>query len=376
MFQFTTTNVINSNQDLTTGKALWSVQEATANKPASLHVKRVNNFKANNITAIYKAVAVDPEFAKATFDLAQINGKKGESYRISLYIGLTQASQDSRYANDLLLKGKPFSIDFVWADDAATTAEKLIKTINKYELLVYGGKLLNVSYSGTFITIEARNEYQIFRSINIEKYDETAYHGMGEYTVVRSLDDLAVANTNAAVTATTEGFFKGKEGFGTYSFLLHNLRIPTSMRTRAFAPNQDETPIVGAKYNQYTIYYCVNRGILGDNAVGDLVKSRTTHVFYVRQDLAADFEAALAKVGTVVEVIPGTPTPDPDTVQGDVDALAQKVTTIEAAVATKAEQAAVDAKADKTYVDIELGKKANTADVYSKTQADAKFATK
>lgn len=412
MFQFTTTNVINSNQDLTTGKALWSVQEATATKPASLHIKRVNNFKANNITAIYKAVAVDPEFAKATIDLAEVNGAKGESYQLAIYIGLTQASQDSRYANDLILKGKPFTIDFVWGDDAAATAEKLIKTINKYELLVYGDKLLDVSYSGSFITIEAKNEYQIFRKLEISKFDATAYHYRGEYNVVRSLEDLAPAASNAAVTATAEGFFPGKEGFGTYSFLLHNLRIPTSSRTRAFAPNQDETPIVGAKYNQYTIYYCVNRGILGDNAVGDLVKSRTTHVFYVKQDLAADFETALAKVGTVTEVVPGTPTPDPDTVQGDVDALITRVTAVEAslaskadktalddkadktaldttnntvkanktaadtAIAAKADKTAVDAKADKSYTDTELGKKANTADVYTKAQADAKFAAK
>lgn len=64
MFQFTTTNVINSNKDLTTGKPLWSVQEAAGDKPASLHVKRVNKFIATNIVAIYKAEARDAENAK------------------------------------------------------------------------------------------------------------------------------------------------------------------------------------------------------------------------------------------------------------------------------------------------------------------------
>lgn len=37
---------------------------------------------------------------------------------------------------------------------------------------------------------------------------------------------------------------------------------------------------------------------------------------------------------------------------------------------------AISAKADKTYVDTELAKKANSADVYSKTEADGKFAVK
>jgi len=219
---------------------------------------------------------------------------------------LSQASQDSRYSNDLIYKGKPFAVDFIWSKDDTTTVEKLVKTINKYELLVYGEKLLNVTYSGTCISIEATNEYQRFRKVNLEKYKDNLYSGMGDYVPVRTLEDLTEMDSNAAVTATTEGYFVGKEGFGTYPFLLHNLRLPTSARTDAFAINQDETPIVGAKYTQYTIRYCVKRGPLGTNAVGDLVKSVTTHVFYVKEDLAADFEAALGKIAPEagIEIVP------------------------------------------------------------------------
>ena len=191
MFQFTTTNVINSNKDYTTGKPLWSVQEAALDKPASLNVKRVNKFLGPNVVSIYKAEANDPEMAKVTLDLSQINGKDGESYRLSVYIGLTQASQDSRYANDLILKGKPFTVDFVWKTSAANVAENLVKIIDKYAVMVYGEKLLNVSYSGTYLTIEAVNEYQRFRKVNIEKFDKDAYFGRGEYNVVRTLEDLS-----------------------------------------------------------------------------------------------------------------------------------------------------------------------------------------
>lgn len=168
---------------------------------------------------------------------------------------------------------------------------------------------------------------------------------MGEYNVVRSLDNLTKKNSNAEVTATAEGYFVGKEGFGTYPFLLHNLRLPTYARNRWLGLNQDETPIVGAKYNQYTIYYCVNRGILGDNAVGDLVKSRTTHVFYVKQDLATAFETALGKVGTVITVS-GKGTPDPGTIAGDVDTLQQDVAQLKTQMANKADKTELEAKAD------------------------------
>lgn len=345
MFQFTTTNVINSDKDLTTGKALWVTKDASGGKPASLNIKRVNNFIATNVVAIYKAVAQDAENAKVTFDFSQVNGAAGDVFRLHIYVGLSQASQSSLYANDLQWKGKPFSVDFVWGDTAANTVAKLVKTINKYSAMVYNKKLLNVTSSGNYITIEAVDEYQRFKFVNIEKFDAGAYHGMGEYNVVRSLDDLTEKDSNAEVTATAEGYFVGKEGFGTYPFLLHNLRLPTYARNRWLALNQDETPIVGAKYNQYTIYYCVNRGILGDNAVGDMVKSRTTHVFYVKQDLATDFEAALAKVGTVITVNK-VGTPDPGTVAGDVDTLQQDVAQLKTQMANKADKSELTTKAD------------------------------
>lgn len=303
MFQFTTTNVINSNKDYTTGKPLWSAQDAALDKPASLNVKRVSKFLKPNVVSIYKAEANDPEMAKVTLDLSQINGKDGESYRLSVYIGLTQASQESRYANDLILKGKPFTVDFVWKTSAADVAKNLVKIIDKYAVMVYGEKLLNVSYSGAYLTIEAVNEYQRFRKVNIEKFDKDAYFGRGEYNAVRTLEDLSEQASNTALTGTVEGYFVGKEGFGTYSYLLHNLRIPTAMRTRAFGVNLDENPIIGALYNQYTIHYCTDRGVLGTNAVGDTVKSVTTHVFYVNQSIASEFEEALTKIAPTEGIV-------------------------------------------------------------------------
>ena len=301
MFQFTTTNVINSDKDLTTGKDLII---AGAD---SITIKRVGTFKKDNVTAIYKAVASDPENTKITIDLGTgITAAKGDVLNLSIYIGLSQGSADSRYSNDLAFKGKPFSVDFVWQDDAAKTAAKLVDTIKKYSLLVYGEKLLTATANTTFVTIEGINEYQRIKNLQLGKFDKSSsvYPFTDTLTILKTLDDFTVAKTNAEVTNAAEAYFVGKEGFGTYSFLLHNLRIPTSARTAAFAINQDETPIVGAKYNQYTIHYCADRGPLGMNAVGDTVKSVTTHVFYVKSDLATAFEGKLDVIGTLEEVKP------------------------------------------------------------------------
>ena len=62
MFNFTTTTVINSSTDYTSGKARWigTAADDSHNIVGSLNVLRVMNFKAPNVTAIYKAVANDP----------------------------------------------------------------------------------------------------------------------------------------------------------------------------------------------------------------------------------------------------------------------------------------------------------------------------
>ena len=335
MFNFTTTTVINSSKDYTSGKDRWigTTADNSQNIVGSLNVLRVMNFKAPNVTAIYKAVANDPEMAKVTFSFTGITATEGDQFRLSVYVGLRQASQDSRYSNDLILKGKPFTVDFIWKKSPAETVESLVNTINKYMVFVYGSKLLNVSYSGAFLTLEATSEYQIFRKLDVEKFNAEDHFYMGSYKTVKTLDSIAKKDSNAKVTATEEGYFVGKEGFGTYSYVLHNLRIPTSANTRAFRVYEDEAPIVGAKYNQYTIHYCTNRGQLGLNAVGDTVKSVTTHVFFVNQNVASDFETALAKIGTVLTVAPGTKTPDPGIV--NVETLSQEVTQLKAQVAAK-----------------------------------------
>lgn len=285
MFQFTTTNVINSNYEhgytpegdvnVDSKHSLWSLQEETN----TFVVKRVGNFKKDYIQHIFKAEPVTPVKAKAVFDLADINGKDGDQFRLDVYITLTQGSNNALYANDAYYKGKPFTVDFVWKNSASDTAIALVDTIKKFILHIHGEKMVEVTVDGSQVTVTAVNEYQIFKKAVIEKLDTKAYHGMGEYTVVLEAD-----------------LTQGKEGFGTYSWILHNLRIPTTARQGFLAWNEEENPIPGAKYTQFTIHYCVDRGTLGTNAVGDQVTSKTTHVFYVKDDIVGEFEAALANI--------------------------------------------------------------------------------
>lgn len=319
MFQFTTTNVLNSLKDLTTGKDLIVTQKL--NKEGALEdlkdeiiIKRIGNFKKANVQDIYYTPGSEAQLAAVCMDLTGL--EKDKKYRLNMYIGLTQGSADSRYANDLYHKGKAFSIDFVGLATPTDTVKKLVDTLKKYDVLVYGDRQLNASAKAALLGIEAVNEYQRFVRVNIEELNPNAYFEMGDYKVIKSLDDLSdkktpggedkvhddVIKDGAPVAA---GKFAGKEGFGTYSYLLHNLRLPTDARSGAFAWNKEESPVPGVIYDEYVIYYCADRGELGMNAVGDTVKSVTTHVFYVPNTLATEFQTALKKIGSVVNTTTG-----------------------------------------------------------------------
>ncbi len=276
MFNFTTTHVVNSNYDFSTNKALWSLGK-DKDENVCLNIKGVNNFKAPNVTKIYKAPYTPPENAQVEIDFGNTNVtsavNKGDTLRLSIYIRLTQADQSSYYANDTQFKGRPFTVEIPWMGDAATTLKNAVKVIRKYGLLVFEKELLKTEIDGNKLVLTATTEFQRFHTIKLEKYVEK------ENPFVEAWEEI-----DGVVKIVKEG----KEGFGTYGWVLRNIKLPTNAHTQAFAPKQDEMPVPGAHYTQFTIHYCVNRGPLGLNAVGDTVKSVTTSVFYVNDALLGD----------------------------------------------------------------------------------------
>lgn len=302
MFQFTTTTVINTNVDYSTGLELWSAQKADSDKPASLNIKRQLNFKQPNVVSITKAEYTEPKIAEAKLDLtkAGVDTTEGGLFRIAMYIKLASTSANSYYANDLVFKGKPLYIEFVWKkNEAASDVAKRIKELaKKYMLAVYEKDLIKVTATGNVVRILGIDEYQRFTKVDLEQYVEGEYDG--HFEVIKS----ALPTTMRKDPNYDEDFKikQGEEGFGTYQYIVKNLRLPTAARTAWTAINADEAPIIGAKYNEYIIRYCVNRGIMGGDAVGEVTKSLTTHVFYVNQDVADKFEEAL------IEILPDSQT--------------------------------------------------------------------
>ena len=108
-------------------------------------------------------------------------------------------------------------------------------------------------------------------------------------------------------------YTSNKVEFGTANYLLHNLRLPTYENYRFTSPAVVEMPIAGAKYTQYVFLYCVERpGLGGLSVAGQTNHSTTTHVFFVNEAVAGDFEKA---IGSELLVKPAV------SVEGGVDSI-------------------------------------------------------
>lgn len=299
MFKWTNTLIVNSNLD-SSGKAKWSAQpeDTDSGVVGSFEFKRVNKFLKPNVVHIYKRAASDPVLGKVTFTM---DNQGVGNYRVALYIRLS-GSQNSYYSNDFVFKGKPLMYEFAVKDASATAADiakEAARVIEKIQT-IYGDHWIKASANGNNLVIEGMDEYQLFTKAEIQKFDPTLNTALvgGEFVTIATAlpaDDPDYDGVNTIV--------KSKEGFGTYWMILKDLRLPTLEARRFAALNEEELPVAGAKYNQYTIYYCKERGIMGGDAVGEVTKSMTTHVFYVKEDLAANFEVALGNIGTVEAII-------------------------------------------------------------------------
>lgn len=335
MFQFTTTTVINSAKDYTNPSV-----ELFKGDSKYFDVKRVNRFKVKNIRSVYKQDPVAQSNAKATIDMAKVketltaNKATKGTFRVEIYVHLAQSNNNPLYSNTWVVKGRPWTFEFsaTSTEEAATIVDKVIKMITKFKLFTMDTEQLKATKESTKLVLTAQDPYQIFSKVELQYFDPSigtttgCCTPRGEYAPV---ENYGVTNV-ATITP-------GNEGFGTFEWIMRNLRLPTAEQTRWNALYQDDRPMVGATYTQYTLEYCENRGILGGDAVGEETKSVTTHVFFVNQAVKEQFEAALTDAGIT------TLDPTAGAVETDAEVKANKV--------------AADLEAFKTLVDNTYAKK-------------------
>lgn len=277
MFNWTTTTLINEmpfvkaeGNKLRIGKHLFEKRWVESIRKAEGH------------KAVICSAALDMSAVKTKLDAA-----KATVARLYLYVGL-EGSEESIYANDWYRKGMPLSVSFT-NDTAENMVKAIVDTVNRFNVFTKVKKVLDVvakEGEATTLVINGTHEHQ-----RLQKIQVLVDAGMGEETAVVNYE------LNHVADAAVKDEVKGVNGFGTYSQLLKDLRLPTAVHNHWMSVQKDEMPIVGALYTQYIIsYYAPSTANPSFTAVGNRSMSETTHVFWVKSDLVKEWEIALKTI--------------------------------------------------------------------------------
>ena len=278
MFNWTTTTLIN---------------EIPFNNVEKAGVLRLGKhlFEKRWVENIRKAEGHKHELCKATIELDGLDFGTASVARLYIYVGL-EGSEESIYANDWYRKGMPLSVSFAVNSDAAKMAEAIADTIKTFNVFTKVKKVLDVKADGTKVIIEGTHEHQRLNKIAILVEDTSEANILHEEKVLVEYE----RNRKEAKDVVTINEV-GVNGFGTYSQLLKDLRLPTANHNHWLSVQKDEMPIVGAIYTQFIInYYAPSTANPSFTAVGNRSMSVTTHVFWVKSDLVEAFETLLKNI--------------------------------------------------------------------------------
>lgn len=304
MFQFTSTYVVNSNRD-SSGKNKFWVDTANGdtifrmlhgvNIPVTYNQSPLDDEGDKYSAVVYKKEGYEGIMATATYTLptAPAAGDGPQVYRLVLHIRLQSGNASSAFARDQVFQGKPIYIEFTVneGDTAGDIQNSVMQAINTYNHDLYIRFEAGINGTGALV-LTGVLDFEMFVDGYIE---QLVYTQLAPFpNRVFSYDKVS----DAVITPN-------RIGFGNYANLMNNYRLPTLAANRFTAVNQEELPVMGTLYTQYIIHFFARRGILGQNAVGDLVRSKTTHVFFVANGVVADFEAALTGAGATITNAPG-----------------------------------------------------------------------
>lgn len=298
---FQTQTIINSNLDPDShAGSQWLFK----GEGKVLKVKRDFVFNKDNVKVIRKAVGHDAVACKAVIDFTKVTnalvwdeGETKKYCRLDIYLGV-EGAEPYIYSTPWVQKGMPFWVEFtVVKGQEDKVAETVANMIKKNHLFLVDKDLLAVAVASNKLTLTGNTEYQRFRKVDVLTFSAVADDAdVVAELVKKPADGAPEAETTAHTNAAIKEEERGKNSFGTYSQIVKDLRLPTAANYQWTHVRQVETPIVGAIYNQYIIEYCAPAVNDGLHAVGQRMDSHTTHVFWVNQEVAGEWETALAVI--------------------------------------------------------------------------------
>lgn len=395
MFNFQKEVILNSLDNVTVVKAPAKGSPNTAGTKLSPKLRFLDGgeyFKKYIVDAtVYKTA---PEEGNVFTLKIKPTNLKQKHIQILVELGL-----DNDYRGDfgsaLWYFRKPILVDLDLTSVSADSnvIEELYKAFSTVVPSEY--KFVKVEKDGsTSVNISGADTYMKVRSVVINEFVcEDRCEGSSE-----GINNLLTFKGTSTVSGTATNYIeytRNKAEFGTYNYLLHNFRLPTYENLRFTSPSAPEMPIKGATYTQYSFAYCVPRvGFGGLSVAGQTNYSTTLHTFYVKSDLTTEFESYLKNkdtddpAGIEVKIQDIKVGANDITILPDLYASSQDLA---AAAGIKENADAIKSNSDadeeltarvtavetkNTSQDTEIGKKANSADVYTKAQADEKFQAK
>ncbi len=283
MFNWTTTRIINA-----TPGANGTLDDKVIKYDSTSEILRIARdltFEKKYIRSIYAAKPNTAVITSATVALGTAltdiksyltaNSLTSVTACLNFYIQL-EGSEESIYANDWYKKGKPFSIGFKVTSSSTVSSivSEITEAVNKYALALYGRDLFTITANSTTgIIINGTHEFQriVSVSITIDTPFET--------------DKIASWEYGDTDTSFVTAYTYGKNAFGTYNYIVRNLRVPTAENTKFYRLREDETPVVGAMYSQFIVTYSApSMAKPSLTIIGHEGMSTTTHVFWVQGD--------------------------------------------------------------------------------------------
>lgn len=231
---------------------------------------------------IYKTPAEKGQVASAAFNLPTKEG----TYRV--VIGITLIGKYlADYAMPWSNFGKAVLAEFeVSTEDLGKTKELQEKMIKAIEMAIPENyRYVRVSAEGSGkVLVSCTDSHQVITVAELQEQ-----RGI---SCPDSCTEKQYVTVDEAVEVT-----KNKMEIGTAAWLQENLRFPSYPNIRYAALNEEEYPVNGGLYTQFSFLYCMPRkGLHGQGTVGQALKSVTTHTFYVLSSLVDKFEEDLKKV--------------------------------------------------------------------------------
>jgi len=286
MFDYTHEVIINNNVGTLTGNKKIGTYDDEALGVKHLVIERAGDYRSDLIFprgegVVFKTPGYDGVLATLTVT-APASLTAGDVYQFSVFVKLLDPAAISEYAYPNWASfGKPLVVGFTHKSDGVF-ADELLAALK--DAIPYNNKFVSVAKSGTSVVLTASMFGMEFEGAKLEKLVEGACDGC-------SFDKYELVEDDYTVTDT-------KVPFGTGDKLVENYRFPTYGNRRYAALNSDEMPIPGAIYTMYSFAYDSPRpGFGGLSGVGQKVDAVTRHIYWVKSDVVADFDAALSACG-------------------------------------------------------------------------------